>query len=453
MRKRHESWIASLRARRFASGLAPLLGLSLCASIAHAQSRQVPAPPQNEIVIIQNATIHPVSSQAIERGYIVLQDGLIREVGEGAAPDLFDSQIVDANGFHVYPGLIAPQTQLGLIETGDVSVTNDHRELGNFTPEVRAAVAVNPDTDLIPVARNSGILTALTLPDGGLVAGRCSIIRMDGWTWEDMAIDDAAGLVITWPNTDPIRAPWMRRGGGEQRQGIAEQLAMIDAIFDDAEAYFAAREHDDDVTTDLRYEAMRDCLAGNRPLFVWASSVGQIESAITWADKRGYKIVILGGLEADRALPILKKHDVPVVINGVHRMPSRRHDAYDRAYTLPKVLHEVGVKFCIAPGGRDGMERTLGHHAATAAAYGLPRDEALKSVTLSAAEILGVGATHGSLERGKAATLILTTGDPLEITTEVVMAFIDGRRIDLSSRHTQMYEKYREKYKQKGIIE
>jgi imidazolonepropionase-like amidohydrolase len=245
----------------------------------------------------------------------------------------------------------------------------------------------------------------------------------------------------------------MRRGGSEQRQNIADQLAEIDKTFDDAEAYFAAREHDPKVTTDLRYEAMRDVLAGNRPLFVWASSVGQIESSITWANKRGYKIVIIGGYEADRALPILKKHNIPVIINGTHRMPSRRHDAYDRAYTLPKTLHDAGVKFCIAPGGRDGMERTLGHQAATAAAYGLPRDEALKSVTLYAAEILGIGATHGSLEKGKSATVMLTTGDPLEITTEVVIAFIDGRQIDLSSRHTQLYEKYREKYRQKGIIE
>jgi imidazolonepropionase-like amidohydrolase len=438
---------------RLASGLAPLLCAGFISTVSHAQSRQVPAPPQSAPIVIQNATIHPVSSPAIESGYVVLKDGVIDEIGTGEAPDILDSTVVDASGFHLYPGLIAAESKLGLIETGDVDVTIDHRELGSFRPEVRAAVAINPDTDLIPVARNSGILTALTLPGGGLVSGRCSIIRLDGWTWEDMAIDDSAGLVLNWPNTEPIRAPWMRRGGGEQRQGIAEQLAEIDRTFDEADAYFKAREHEKDVTTDLRYEAMRDCLAGNRPLFVWANSVGQIESAITWANKRGYKIVIIGGSEADRALPILKKHDVPVIIYGTHRMPTRRHDAYDRAYALPRMLHEAGVKFCIAPGGRDGMERTLGHQAATAAAYGLPREEALRSVTLSAAEILGIGATHGSIERGKAATVILTTGDPLEISTEVVMAFIDGRRIDLTSRHTQMYEKYRQKYKQKGLIE
>ena len=245
----------------------------------------------------------------------------------------------------------------------------------------------------------------------------------------------------------------MRKSEAVQRKEIREQLDQIDEVFDDATAYARSRSNDETVKTDLRFEAMRPIVNGSKPVYVRAASAGQIEAAVAWGVRRGYRVVIVGGREADRVMPLLQAHDVPVIVRGLHRMPSARHGAYDEPFTLPTRLHDAGVRFCIASGAGSAHERNLNHNAATAAAYGLPREVALKAVTEYAAEILGVGKTHGTLEPGKAATLIVTTGDPLEITTETLTAFIDGRRIDLGNRHKAMHAKYREKYRQLGLLE
>lgn len=418
------------------------------------QSRQVPAAQQSRPIVIHSATVHTVSGETIENdGFVVFNAGVITEIGKGEPPRVLDAELVNASGLHVYPGLILTQTTIGLSETLSVPVTIDTTELGRFTPEVRAAVAVNPDSDLIPVARANGILTALVSPGGGLVSGRSSVMRLDGWTWESMTINAQAGMVVNWPRSDPPRA---RRGGPGAEEAEAPDMGRdieaIEQFFDDAAAYIKARETDESVTTDLRFEAMRPVLAGHMPMIVSASTLGQIESAVAFAARRNLKLVIRGGNEADRAAALLKKHNVPVIITGIHRLPDRRHDAYDRPFTLPLALHEAGVKFAIAAGGEPAHERNLNHQAATAAAYGLPKDAALKAVTLWAAEIIGVGDRLGSLDAGKMATLIITDGDPLEITTNTLTAFIDGRRIDLTTRHTELHGKYREKFRQLGII-
>jgi hypothetical protein len=268
-----------------------------------------------------------------------------------------------------------------------------------------------------------------------------------------MTIEPAAGLVLNWPRTETVAEPWMDQPPDEQRREIGSDLQEIERLFDDAAAYIAARDNDESVKTDQRFEAMRDILAGRRPIFVSATSVGQIESAVAWAARRSLTIVILGGGQADQVVPLLKKHDIPVIVTGTHNLPRRRHAAYDEAFTLPARLHEAGLRFCIASGAETAHERHLNHNAATAAAFGLPRDEALKAVTLYAASIIGLGRTHGSLEPGKAATLIITTGDPLEITTDTLAAYIDGRRIDLGDRQKSLYTKYREKYRQLGLLD
>lgn len=423
---------------------------------ALAQSQQIPAPPQNQPVVVHSATIHTVSSDPIEtNGYVVFDNGVITDVGQGRPPRVSKAKVIDASGLHIYPGFIAADTTMGLTETGSVAVTVDTTELGEVTPEVRAAVAINPDSSLIPVARSNGILTGLVFPRGGLVAGRCSTIRLDGWTWEQMTIDAEAGLVVSWPRTEPFRGFSFRRpqvSEDEQRKQIAERLEQIERLFDDARAYLRARDSDPTQATDLRYEAMRSVLSGEKPVFVRASSVGQIESAIAWATRRNLRIVIVGGQEASKAIPLLLKHDVPVIIGGLHRLPQNRYEPYDGPFTLPAKLHEAGVRFAIASGTSPAHERNLNHNAATAVAFGLPKSEALRAVTLSAAQIIGLGQTHGSIEVGKAATLIITQGDPLQITTDTLVAFIDGRQIDLGNRQKSMHEKYREKYRQLGLI-
>jgi imidazolonepropionase-like amidohydrolase len=424
-----------------------------------AQSRQVPAAPQTHPVAIVGATIHPVSSESIADGYIVFEKGKITAVGQGAPATLPPNAVkLDGVGLHVYPGLINASTYLGLTEIGDIDQTNDHTELGRIKAEVRAAVAVNPDSDLIPVARANGILTSVIMPRGGLVPGRASVMRLDGWTWEGMAIDPAAGLCISWPRVDGGGGGFGggrgRFGGGEESTNANADIDAIGKLFDDAQAYINAKDNDKgaNVTTDLRYEALRPIIKGEKPVFVSATSPGQIDSAITWSVRRNVKVVIVGGTQADRSAALLKKHDIPVIITGTHRMAQRRYDPYDSGYTLPARLREAGVRFCLSAGGEAAHDRNLNHQAASAAAYGLPKDEALKMVTLYAAQIIGQGDALGSLEAGKNATMIVTSGDPLEITTDTLMAFIDGRRIDLGTRQKGLYAKYQEKYRQLGIL-
>jgi imidazolonepropionase-like amidohydrolase len=447
MKKRHEGTKARRHEVLAAAALLVIAG-AVCG-----QSRQVPAPAQDRPVVVHSATIHPVGAEAIDNGYVVFEEGRITRVGRGRPPRVPDARRHDASGLHVYPGLIAASTTLGLTEVGSVDVTNDHTEYGQVKPEVRAAVAINPDSELIPVARANGILTAHLMPRGGLVSGRSSFVCLDGWTWEGMTVEPACGLIVSWPRTEPINAWWMEKSEQEQRKEIREGLQQVEDLFDEAAVYIAARASDPALPTDLRFEAMRETLAGRKPVFVQASSMGQIESAVAWAVRRNLRIVIVGGHESDRVIPLLQRHDVPVIIGGVHRLPGRRHAAYDEPFTLPGRLHEAGVRFCIASGTGAAHERNLNHVAATAAAYGLPRDAALRAVTLSAAEILGVDDRVGSLQEGRSATLIVTNGDPLEITTDTLVAFIDGRRIDLGNRQKSLYEKYREKYVQLGLIE
>lgn len=236
---------------------------------ASAQSRQIPAPPQDRPVIIHSGTVHTVSGDTIENGYVAFDGGIVTAVGRGTLPNLPNAILRDATGLHVYPGLIATSTNLGLTETGAVDVTQDINEFGDFTPEARAISAVNPDSDLIPVARANGILTAFINTSGGVISGRGAIMRLDGWTWEDLAIEPDAGLILSWPRA---RGGGFRFGGfrpqdpDEMQKRYQENLEKIEQFFDDAQVYVNARNNNETVKTDLRLEAMRPYVLGEKPI-------------------------------------------------------------------------------------------------------------------------------------------------------------------------------------------
>jgi imidazolonepropionase-like amidohydrolase len=390
-------------------------------------------------VLFVDAVIHPVTGPVLNNGWMLVEDGRITSLGEGTRPRVRRLKVVDLDGKHVYPGFVTADSQLGLSETGAVDVTHDHNEHGSFTPEARAVVAINPDSDIIPVTRASGILTALVVPDGGRLPGKAAAIRLDGWTWEDLAMEADAGLVIEWPN-DGV--------GGSTQRNIRE----LTNYFQDAQAWLAARKADASLPLDSRYAAMAAAIDGEQPVFIKASTSGQIASAVAWARSRNLKTVILGGEEADRVANVLVDADVPVIIRGTHRYPIARHEAVDEPHALPARLRDLGVRFCIAPRDRPAHLRNLPHHAATAVANGLTPEEGLRSITIDAAEIIGVGDKVGSLEPGKQATFIVTSGDPLQLTTSVDRAWIDGREIDLESRQSELRDKYREKYRRQGRI-
>lgn len=431
---------------------APVSALAAIATLAIgpdalAQSDVVPAKPQSRPVAIVHAVVHTAlaDTPVIENGHVVFDGGRIVSVGAGMPELPPNCEIVDAQGMHVSPGFCAFPTTLGLIETLSVESTDDRREFGEFRPEAVPAIAVNPDSDLLTVARAAGILLAINAPDGGLVGGSASAFRLDGWTPADMTVDPSVGVVITWPVVEPARVLASRRSPEEQKKRAKEDLDKIARFFDEMKAINAARAADASLEHDLRAEAMRDVLAGKDPVYIEIGSASQVESAVAWTKSRGLKPVVVGGEGVEQAIPFLKAEGVPVIVRGVHRLPGTRHAPTDAPYTLPKKLADAGILFSITTGDEPAHERNLPHHAATAAAFGLDREAALRAVTAAPCSIAGIDSKYGTIAPLKSATIILTRGHPLEITSDVAAAWIDGRAIELTSHQSQMKSKYEKK--------
>lgn len=428
--------------------------LLFTASVAVA-STVVPAKRPAAPVLLKGGDVYTVSGAVLPKTDLLIIDGKFAPVGAAfKAPA--GTQVIEIVGKRVYPGFISAATTVGLEEIASVRATVDTRELGTINPNARAQVAFNPDSEMIPVARANGVLTVLAVPaaasDQGhprnLIAGQSALMRLDGWTWDDMTVRGSAGLHVYWPLMPARRGPAPLPGA---RDPLQESLASLRQAFTTARAYLKAKEAAArPIETDLRWEAMMPALKGVQPVFVHADDVKQISAALDWAREEGFKIILVGGADAWRVADRLKAADVPVILDGTHNLPLRRDDGYDDIYANAGKLHAAGVRFCIANSGDTTggatNARNLPYEAAMAAAFGLPPDEALKAITLYPAQILGVGAELGSIETGKRATLIVTNGDPLEIPTQVEMAFIDGARIELRSRHTELYDKYRQRY-------
>jgi imidazolonepropionase-like amidohydrolase len=418
----------------------------------------IPGKPQEKPIALVGGTIHTVTKGTIENGVVLFDKGKIVAVGrEINIPK--DAEVIDVKGKHIYPGLINAFTTIGLIEIGAVRATRDVTEVGLVNPNVRAEVAFNPDSEHPPVTRSNGITMALVVPTGELIAGQSALMMLDGWTWEEMTLKAPVGLHIYWPRmTLPSEGfMFVRRSPEELKKEVETRINLIREIFQKARAYKKAKEseiqkgvpyHD----TDLKYEAMIPVLEGKVPVFVHANSSKEILSAIEWAESEGLKIVIVGGADSWKVADVLKNKNIPVILTNIHRLPSKRYSDYDEPFTVAYKLYKAGVKFCIGGEGGYYNERNLPYQAGTCVAFGLPREEALKAITIYPAEILGVADKVGSIEPGKDATLIVTTGDPLEISTQVVYEFIQGKKVDLSNRQVKLYEKYVEKYRRLGLL-
>lgn len=443
----HRAYTVRLNTSACAS-LAVLL-IALLAATAGA-SDIIPAAPQTRAVAIRGATIHPVSGPDIPSGTIVFERGKITAVGADAAVPA-DAEVIDASGKHVYPGLISANSVLGLTEIGAARPTVDVEETGAINPNARAASSINPDSELLPVARTNGILTALAAPEGGLISGQSVVMRMDGWTPEQMTVRSPAAMHLRWPNLTINRDPRASKSAEDQQKEIDKNVKRLRDTFAIARSYWHARKTPTaDFKSDLRWEAMMPVFDGKLPLFVHASTFAQMEAALAWAKEMQLKITLVGGNDAWRLIPQLKESDTAVILALTTALPRLRDDPYDVAFSNPARLHEAGVRFCIATNARSSEaphERNLPYEASMAAAFGLPREEALKAVTLYPAQITGVADQLGSLEPGKAATLIVTDGDPLDFPTNLQAAYVDGRKIDLTNRQTRLRDKYREKYR------
>ena len=408
-------------------------------------SDEIPGAAQKQPIVLTGGTVHCVSGPPITNGSVVFRKGRIVAVGpaeEVGIPE--DAQHIDCRNRHIYPGLFEAHSQIGLVEIRAVRATRDMQESGSINPNVRAHVSVNPDSEIVPVTRSNGVLLALTAPTGGRISGQAAVLQLDGWTYEDMTLKAGAAMKMSWP-----RVPRQIEKSDSSRNPVDE----IRDLFDSARAYARSKKvRPEEHRTDLKLEALQPVLNRRMPLLVAANSLAVIQSAVAFAAEQKVRLIIIGGYDAPLCADLLRQHKVPVIVSAVYRLPRRRSDSFDDAYTLPERLRQAGIQFCISgsASSRVSNTRNLPYHAGTAVAYGLPEDDALKAITLWPAEILGGADRVGSIEPGKDATLFVSTGTPLETTSRVTKAWIQGREVDLFNRHRRLYEKYREKYRQQN---
>jgi imidazolonepropionase-like amidohydrolase len=402
---------------------------------------------------IVGATVHCVSGPDIENGLVLVENGRIAKVGPQSAVTFpADTPEIDGRGLHLYPGFINANSVLGLVEISSVRGTVDMAEVGDLNPSVRAETAINPSSELIPVTRANGVLLALVAARGGLISGTSALIALDGWTWEEMTVRSPVALHVQWPSMHIDRARSATKEKKEEEQ-IAERTARIRALQDAfaAGASYARAEKArmeggaPPQDADVVWAAMQPVVERRIPVVVEADDLTQIRAALDWASEEQLDLVIAGGNDAWQVADELAARQVPVIVGPVNRLPARRYEFYDTPFTLPSRLAAAGVKvlFSTDPGGSGAANaRNLPYEVGKAVAFGLSRETAIRSLTLTAAEVFGAGDRLGSIDPGKDATFFLVDGDPLEMESDVRRAWISGREIDLMNRHRRLYETY-----------
>jgi imidazolonepropionase-like amidohydrolase len=424
----------------------------VCAGLWYAQSA-----PQESSFILQGGTVHTLTGSVIENGSVLVRDGKIIGVGKNLTPPE-GAQVINIAGLHVYPGMIDSASMLGLNGLEESPQTSDQAEVGLIHPQLRAFTAVNADAEQIPMSRANGVTSVIVYPDGDLLPGQLSLIHLDGSTNDQMAILPAAAMHLRFPVIATMRVwehepkdddeepqtavQYIPRPYAEAKKEHDERLRELNAFFDKARRYRRAKlAGSKGLVPDLRYEAMMPVLEGSMPVFVTAVREREIREAIAFAGKQRIKMILADAGECYKVLDLIKARKIPVVLQPTLSLPLDDDDPYDRAYTLPAELYKAGIQFAIATFSANSV-RNLPYQAAAAVAFGLPQEEAYKAVSLNAAEIFGVGKRFGSIEEGKIADLIVTTGDPLEARTEVKQVFINGKPQDLETRQKQLYKKY-----------
>ncbi|MEK6303400.1 MAG: amidohydrolase family protein [Acidobacteriota bacterium] len=412
---------------------------------------RVVAQTPSETYAIHNARIVTVTGPVIEKGTVVISKGKITAVGANVSVPQGATSI-DATGLSVYPGMIDAGSELGLTEIGSVAGSVDTAEIGDNNANIHVDVALHPDSSHIAVTRVNGITSALTAPRGGTIAGQSAVINLDGWVPRDMVLKSPVAMHMNWPGAQgrgfDFGGPVQQRNVTEVRREQDKAIESVKKILRDAKAYGDARDaraKDSSLPKqdiDLKLEALIPVVRGEMPVIINANSERDITNAIAFAGEMKLKMILSSGVEAHRVAAKLKAANIPVIVGPVLRMPNREDDAYDAAYANAGLLSKAGVKIAFQT-LESAEARDLPYHAGMAAAFGLPKEEALKAVTIYAAEILGVADRIGSIEQGKIANLIVTDGDPLEIRTQVKHLFINGRAIPLTSRHTELYEKFK----------
>lgn len=413
---------------------------------AFAQSNQ-PAPNQNKPILLMNGVAHLGNGEVIENSVIAFEKGKITMVADAQVVRIDPNkyEVVSISGKHVYPGFILPNTELGLREVDAVSATVDAREIGNLKPNVRSLIAYNTDSELITTFKHNGILTAQIVPRGGTISGTSSIVQLDAWNWEDAVVKVDDGIHLSWPSRRFGPRWWMGETEYRVNEKYDDQVAQVHKLFNDAQAYFVSNAG----VKNIKLEAMKGLFDGSKQLFIHENGAKSIIESVQSAQKNGVKkIVITGGREAGMITEFIKDNNIPIILNGVHLLPNRDESDIDMPYKTPGILHKAGIKFCLAYGSSTMSERNLPFLAGTAAAYGMSKEDALKTITSNTAEILGMS-DLGILKEGNRATLFVSDGDALDMrTNNLSHAFIDGRKVKINGMQEVLHQRYKDKYGQ-----
>lgn len=395
---------------------------------------------------IRNARIVTVSGETIERGTVLIEDGKISAVGARVRIPSRTETIEGRGRLTVYPGLFDSNTRLGLTEVGATPVTNDYNEMGEYTPHLLAFSAFHVESEHIPVARVDGITHTLTVPSGGVIPGQAALMHLYGWSPAEMEIRRRGALVLDFPSLLPLRRSFFgrssaRRPQSELKKEFDEKVAQLEELFEKARHYRDAKESGLEVDFNKQYEALLSALAGEQPVLISADSSVDIQEAVKFAEKHELNYVLWGATEAWKVADFLKEHDVKVLLGPRQSLPPREDDPTDILYRTPVILQEKGVPFAVATGSSSSV-RTLPFEIGNSVPYGLSHDAAVRAITLTPAEFFGIDDQLGSIEVGKTANLVVTDGDILEYRTRIQHVFINGRPIELTSKHTELAEKY-----------
>lgn len=416
--------------------------------LAFSQDNVYPAPAQSGTIAVTNATIHVGNGTVIEKGTIVFNEGKITAVGSNATVPA-GATVIDASGKHVYPGLILPNSQLGIQEVGaGTRATNDFSELGTINPNVRTIVAYNTDSEITNTLRSNGVLFAEVVPNGGRLSGTSSMVQLDAWNWEDAAYRADKMIHFRMPSL-LNRAGFGGRGGGMQAgsdriKAALDDIEEVKNFFREAKSYAQVKDPKD---VNLKFEAVKPLFNKEGKLLVHCNLVKEMLIAVEFAKEFGFDVVIVGGSESFRIADLLKENNIPVILAQMHSLPTTQDDDIDQPFKTPAMLHKAGVIFAIGDEDYHNRGRNMMFNAGSAVAYGLPKEAAITAMTLNTAKILGVDKISGSLEVGKDANLVISEGDILDMRSSVIThAFIQGRNINLDDKQKQLNERYKHKY-------
>lgn len=412
-------------------------------------AQQTPALKQNKSILILGAKAHLGNGTVIENSLVSIVNGKIVTIGDATLmkPAKHDI-VIDASGKHMYPGFIAPNSTLGLVEIDAVRASDDESEIGEFNPHVRSIIAYNAESKLVETTRPNGVLLAQITPRGGRISGTSSIVQLDAWNWEDALVKENEGLHLNWPRSYSRAGWWAEPGGIESNKNYEPQIKEIQTYFDNAFAYLNSKND----KKDLPFEAMKGLQSGEKILYVNANGEKEIIDAVLFKKKNNIqKMVIIGGYYAFKVAQLLKENNVSVLLKRIHDLPLLEDEDVNLPYKNAKLLVDAGVLVGLQNAGNmERMQtRNLPFYAGTCAAWGLTKEQALQLISGNTAKILGIENNYGTLEVGKSATLFLSDGDALEMKSNIIsLAFIDGRQISLESHHTELNERYKGKFEQ-----